>query len=359
MRKTFTFQGKRYSVSGNTPEELYTRLLEKKKSLESGQILLSKSTTVKEWTEKWLQAYKRPVTSDASFYAYECRVKIYVYPRIGSYRLMDVKPLHLQQIINDASRYSRDHIKKIKYTIEQVFDSAMKNKLLLVNPAEDLVLPAAKTSQRRSITEYERKHILNVAKKNPSGLWIKTMLYCGLRPSETAALQGRHINLKEKTITIEAALKRHDNTIGSTKTAAGTRLVPIPDLLVGEFSKLKRPPFEYIFQNRNGSHMTVSGMRKRWLSFKFDLNVSMGCKTDDAGRITPPYPVAEDLVPYCLRHTYCTDLEKAGVPINIAKYLMGHSDIYTTSRIYTHTDKESVENARILINQRNSNKAIV
>jgi site-specific recombinase XerD len=54
--------------------------------------------------------------------------------------------------------------------------------------------------------------------------------------------------------------------------------------------------------------------------------------------------VAEDLVPYCLRHTFCTDLQDAGVPINVAKYLMGHTDIAVTSKIYTHqTDGMTAE----------------
>lgn len=60
--------------------------------------------------------------------------------------------------------------------------------------------------------------------------------------------------------------------------------------------------------------------------------------------------VSDDLVLYCLRHTYCTDLETAGVPINIAKYLLGHSDIAVTSKIYTHTGETAIENARNLIN---------
>ena len=50
------------------------------------------------------------------------------------------------------------------------------------------------------------------------------------------------------------------------------------------------------------------------------------------------HAIAEDLTLYCLRHTFCTDLQKAGVPINVAKELMGHSDISVTANIYTHRD---------------------
>lgn len=46
--------------------------------------------------------------------------------------------------------------------------------------------------------------------------------------------------------------------------------------------------------------------------------------------------LADDLTMYCLRHTYCTDLEAAGVLINVARYLMGHGSIELTARIYTH-----------------------
>lgn len=46
------------------------------------------------------------------------------------------------------------------------------------------------------------------------------------------------------------------------------------------------------------------------------------------------------LQPYCLRHTYCTDLQRAGVSLNVAKYLMGHSNISVTANIYTHTTED-------------------
>ena len=51
--------------------------------------------------------------------------------------------------------------------------------------------------------------------------------------------------------------------------------------------------------------------------------------------------LADDFVLYNLRHTYCTDLQKAGIPIDIAKYLMGHEDITTTSNIYTDSAKHT------------------
>lgn len=61
--------------------------------------------------------------------------------------------------------------------------------------------------------------------------------------------------------------------------------------------------------------------------------------------------LAPDFVPYCLRHTYCTDLQNKGVPINIAKYLMGHDDISVTASIYTHISDQAIDIAAELINR--------
>lgn len=59
--------------------------------------------------------------------------------------------------------------------------------------------------------------------------------------------------------------------------------------------------------------------------------------------------VSTDLTPYCLRHTFCTDLQKAGVPLNVAKELMGHSDIQTTANIYTHRDTATLHGGMAML----------
>jgi site-specific recombinase XerD len=66
--------------------------------------------------------------------------------------------------------------------------------------------------------------------------------------------------------------------------------------------------------------------------------------------------LAEDLEPYLLRHTFCTDCQAAGVPINVAKELMGHSDISVTAKIYTHMVDEVFEQNRQRLAQFTENK---
>ena len=70
----------------------------------------------------------------------------------------------------------------------------------------------------------------------------------------------------------------------------------------------------------------------------------MGCKVY-RNALVPPMPLAEDFVPYDLRHTYCTDLARAGVDIRTAQKLMGHANISVTADIYTHVDTQDIVGA--------------
>ena len=78
------------------------------------------------------------------------------------------------------------------------------------------------------------------------------------------------------------------------------------------------------------------------------MNISMGCRVY-RNQLIPPLALADDFVPYDLRHTYCTDLQKKGVDIRTAQYLMGHADIKMTANIYTHADNSTVISAAKLL----------
>ena len=67
-------------------------------------------------------------------------------------------------------------------------------------------------------------------------------------------------------------------------------------------------------------------------------------------KLIPPYPLAPDLVPYCFRHEYCSDLARKGVDIRIAQKLMGHSTIELTANIYTHVEKDDIIEVAKIIN---------
>lgn len=338
-RRTFTFDGKRYDITAKTDKELTEKIALKKDSLKKGRILTDSAMTVQHWSEQWLKVYVDGKVSEGWVESQKSILKNHIIPHLGRMKIRTVKSIHIQNLLNELNGASQSQISKVLIVLNGVFNTAKYNQLILSNPVEGVKRPIpAKKIPRRSITPTERKYILAVANRHHGGLFIKIMLYCGLRPGEVAALQWRHINLKKRTILVQQAVKR-DGTIGEPKSTAGIRSVPIPALLLPDLSA-SSGAFSYVCLNMHENRYTKTAIRKMWENFVRELNIEMGCQVF-RNKLLPPYRVANDLTLYCLRHTYCTDLQAAGIPINVAKELMGHSDIRTTSSIYTHQSEES------------------
>lgn len=390
--KYLTYDGHRYHVTGKSESELYIAVGKLMQRLERGEIGLNKNTTVKKWSEEWLETYKKGNMTPKSYDTYTQKLNGYILPVIGSMRLKDVKDVHLQRILNDQRGKSFSHLSKLRMVMAQMFGRAVQSRLIMYNPAADLILPENKKTSHRSLNDLERAAVLAVCDHHHGGLWIKMILFCGLRPGETMALQWRDIDFDKAVVHVRAAKESGSKRIKEPKTAAGVRDVPIRPDFLEELKESRRDPFQPVFHQHNAGNqnkpLTDSSMRAMWHSFKRLVDIEMAeaqirriasepnmkrarmmarqlnseisaseiLRRIAAGNLTATKQnkvvihgeapeVFDELVPYCLRHTYCTDLQRAGVPLNVAKYLMGHSDITMTANIYTHTTDDVIQDA--------------
>jgi integrase len=349
FRSTFSHEGKRYECTGKNQREADQKAALKLDKLKRGEAGISGNMTVARWANEWLEVYKRPAVGEGQYRRYRGIIDKIIVPDIGAQPIKTIKDVQLQKIINGRAGKSKSDIKKLRDTIKAIFTRAHASKLIGNNPAEYLEMPAAPEGKRRSITGYERNKILELAETHPAGLWVKLTLYCGIRPGEARALDWRHIDTNKKILHIEQAMKSRTKVIGKPKSDAGIRDIPIPDALISDLLAAKADPFEPVIvkplsEKRHDEH----SMMFMWNNFKRELDISMGAQLYRNKIIISV--VASELTAYCLRHTYCTDLQDAGVPINVARYLMGHSDIRVTSKIYTHTTDKAIEDARERIN---------
>lgn len=347
--KTFTYDGKRYYMRGDSIQECFEKWARKLADLESGKKQITKNMRFDAWTKEWLETYKEPTVSAETLDSYKSNIRVHILPLLGPMPLKSIKAIHCQRVINQMTGMSAKMLSRVSQLMFSIFDDALDNDLIAENPARKLKIPKGTKNPRRAITPTERKYILMTADKHRAGLWVLLMLYCGLRPAEAAGLRWMDVNIKDKTLTVIQAAKR-SGTIGSPKTDAGRRKIPIPDALLERLEP--KEPYDYVCTNTQGNRLTSTPMQRLWKSFKNQMNIEMGCQTSNRGIALPPYRVADDLVPYCLRHTYCTDLRDAGVDITVAKYLMGHSSIAITSEIYTHQTDDAFSDAADKINQK-------
>ena len=329
ITKYFTIDGKQYKVRGKTEEEVYRKKFELQMQLKNGETVSGGNTLLKDWYEKAFYTYK-PNVSEEYLEEMLLRFKKHVISEIGNFPLSKITPIQCQEIMNGQKNMSKSHITKLAQELNFVFDCAVKNNMLLKNPAADIVRPAGTNNKRRAITAEEREHLLKVIPSDPRYVFFELMLYCGCRPEEAASVEY------EDVVDIDETPFLH---IRGTKTANSDRFVPIPTEIRPLL--LNRQKTGLVAPNSRGKKHSESSYKRMVSCLKRDMNISMGCIVY-RNQLIPPLPLAPDFVPYLLRHTYCTDLKKKGVDVRIAKDLMGHADIKTTANIYDHDDNETL-----------------
>ncbi|MGF6375354.1 integrase [Clostridiales Family XIII bacterium PM5-7] len=338
LRAKITYEGKPYYVSGHSKKELEKNKAKKRLELESGAISITSSMSVKEFGKIWYTNYRK--YSNASVEKnkdYKSRLFTYIYPAIGYQKLSKVTAMDLQGILNNMADqgFSKDRISKVKQCLVQLFNKAEANQLIISNPTKFLELPKAEDGSGRELTKDERRIVLKTLLNHEFGSPFLIILFAGLRPGEIRRIKKEHIDFEDSSLYVDG-----------TKSLAAKRTVPLPLFLTKRLcDELKNKKIQdYAFTNEWGNPLTNNNIKTRWHAVKRSINILMGCKVY-RNQVLPPYWTAEDLVPYCLRHTYYNDLRYSKTPYSICEELMGHA-MGNVSDTYTHKRDTGIKLAK-------------
>lgn len=328
-RKTFSYNGKRYSVYANTLEELGVKKANRLHELESATGRTLTDINVRDWAEKCIDTYKTG-QAEITRKKYMQRVEHCILVHIGSRRVRDITPIDCQQLLNIQKGKSKSHITKVYNALRFIFSHAVFNDIIQKDPTLSLQKPRGTYNPRRALTSLEREAVLDVGFRDRRFYCFLLMLLCGCRPQEACGCKGSDIYIVEGTPMLR---------IRGTKTKNAERSVPIPNNL---YEAIKTTPkTQYIALYSNGNKITYNNRHRLWRTMWRELNLYAGTKTY-RNQLLEPYIIPKDLTPYCLRHEYCSELARQGVDIRIAQKLMGHSDISLTANIYTHIDDQEI-----------------
>ena len=174
---------------------------------------------------------------------------------------------------------------------------------------------------------------------------VYILFHTGMRISEFCGLTLSDIDMENKIINIDHQLQRSSKMeyiIESTKTNAGTRKLPMTDDVAQCFRAIiedREPPEHeriidgyggFLFTDKKGYPEVAMHWEHR---FKHMLN-----RYNEIYRVQMP-----KITPHVCRHTYCSNMAKAGMNPKTLQYLMGHSDIGVTLNTYTHLGLEDAE----------------
>ena len=100
-------------------------------------------------------------------------------------------------------------------------------------------------------------------------------------------------------------------------------------------------------------YLDKDGMPKVALHWEHRFNHAVA-RYDEIYKVQMP-----NITPYICRHTYCSNMAKAGMNPKTLQYLMGHSDISVTMNVYTHLGLEDAKDEMIRLEELNAARAEV
>jgi integrase len=322
--------GKTKYVYGGSPAEVNQKVREQFKAAETG-LLIEDNTLTGEWAAKWLKTYKSSLRGN-TIKNYLNAYNNHIAPALESIPLKAVRPVHVQKVMNDVSGYSEDLQRKVLNAMKQIFETAIQNRLISVNPCSGIkITPHASDERIKVLTPMQQKKLLESVVEPMALAFVALGLYCGLRREESLGLMWSDIKGSKLTVNRAATfLKNQQDPNHELKSKAAHRTIPIPKPLA---EILKQTPHKglYVIVPPRGGEMTLMSYRRMWAhvtqSVDFDVHSHM------------------------LRHTYATSLYRAGVDLKTAQYLLGHSDIKMTAEIYTHIQQDKLTSAAARINK--------
>lgn len=191
----------------------------------------------------------------------------------------------------------------------QIFDAAEANEIENSNPARKAktirILPTLEDMEdegkKDAFTDAELTLLQEHLPDDLTGHTIRVMLATGTRAQEMLAIQVSDIAEDGSSISISKAIKMVNGvpTLGPPKSRKSKRIIPVPDDY--------RADAIYLRQNGDDPYVWTSGRE----SGLYDLGTFRRRYYRELKKISN----VRLLSPHCCRHTYISNLEKRGVPM--------------------------------------------
>ena len=372
----------------------------------TGQAIESSDISYSDFIDQWMKNDIKITCKAETVKGYEKKIRLYIKPNLGSYKLNSITKDQLQQFLlkmfNDG--FSLNTISSIRGLLTKSFAFAVDRRYILSSPAIGLktprnILPEKKTRQKPH--EYITQEQMNkIFERFPisSSSHIPLMLayHCGFRLGELFALTWDDVDFDNRTISVNKQVqwKQNERSKEDKQKNNGTsnsngfwyfsepkyksyRTVDIDDNLFNLLKNEKEKQFkakeyyaeyykhyyakdEVYYRKVNQNNIIIPAINEIGNTVT-PYEVNFICRRDDGSYISPRTMQHVSNVihnqlnikgydTHSLRHTHATMLMENGVDMVYIQHRLGHKDINVTMNIYTNhiTEKIQIKNNNVL-----------
>ena len=299
---------------------------------------------------EWLEIIK-PTVEITTYSGYSLGVKNKIIPYFDKVhpglKLTDLTPKMIQDYYTyemKVNKVSPNTVIHRHANIHKALQYAFKVGMIDYNPADRIERPKKEPFETEPYNAKELTELFEKVKGTNLELGVLLSAFYGLRREEAIGLKWKSIDFDHKTITIKSVVTETfiDGKVvlvekNRTKTKSSFRTLPLVPPFEQLLKKLKKEQdynreicgncynndySEYIYVNQLGNIMRPDYLTEQFPKF-LEKNGMRRIRFHD------------------LRHSCATLLYANGVALKDIQLWLGHSDIATTSNIYTHLDFDS------------------
>lgn len=323
-----------------TYDDAMAAYYETKKAFDNGQLKPRvKRYKLKGIYDLWFSQYKQTVKE--STYATTDRIaNKHILPLLGDYYIDAITVLRCQKAVNQWFRDAPKTFNRYVVYSNNIFDYAVRLELIDSNPMKKVIKPRKGYEPKDFDNFYSKDELikfLNCCKANGDDqiyMFFRLLAFSGMRKGETLALQWSDINFMNGTIRINKTVSKGMNNrllIQSPKTRGSVRTISIDAETMACLKEWRAKQQKRLFM------LGYNSMKPNQLVFTNNHNkVLQPTKpTTWLDDIQEKYHLRHITV-HGFRHTHCSLLFAAGIPVSDVKERLGHSNIETTLNVYTH-----------------------
>ena len=326
-------------------EELRYRIMAKKSGLN-----VDSDIRFTAFLKDWLKMMRTSLT-DVTYSSYEKAICHKIIPYFDRFHpkllLREVTAKQIQDYYSyeiDVNRVSTNTVIHRHANIRKALQYAFKTDLIASNPADKVQRPRKEPFQTKPYKAEELEKLFRAVKGTNLELGVVLASFYGLRRSEVIGLKWDAIDFERKTMVIrhtvvQTTVNGKEVLIGKdrTKTKSSHRTLP----LVAPFE-------EYLLdlkeKQRINRKICGTSYCRDYLEYVYVNEMGELMKPNYLTEVFPKFLKKHGLRQirfHDLRHSCATLLYTNGVALKDIQEWLGHSDIATTSNIYTHLDYSS------------------
>ncbi|MBS4221861.1 tyrosine-type recombinase/integrase [Lederbergia citrea] len=290
-----------------------------------------------QYFKEWIDIYKQPTVSPTTLNHYEYSLKA-VKEHFSGIPIQSIKRPEYQKFLNwFGANKAKETVDKVHRHIRSCIQDAMEEQIIQIDFTRKTTptwnVPAKKSIDKHlNFDESEQllKALWSRVDKGQAYSLLILILTSGMRFGEAVGLTRKDFDFKNSTITINKTWgykKDSPSGFGLTKNEQSNRIIKMDKKTMNYFQELfNNTPsniHDLVFFSPESKYKVISNTNTNKLLKKLlsELNI-------------------EPITVHGLRHTHASVLIYLKASIHYVSERLGHSDIETTLKEYTHVLKE-------------------